>query len=189
MMGGPRISRGLQRACLDMRTPVALAALALVAGLSSAFASDSTQIERGRYLATIMDCGGCHTGGALMGKPDPGRYLAGSEVGFELPGLGIFYPRNLTGDPETGLGQWSKDDVVIALRTGVRPDGRELAPIMPWRMYRNLTDEDVSALAAYIKSLPAVSFQAPGPFGPDEPATAPHLSIRFPDGEVKSKAG
>jgi hypothetical protein len=49
-------------------------------------------IKRGEYLAAITDCTGCHTLGALQGKPDNGRYLAGSDVGLELPGLGIFYP-------------------------------------------------------------------------------------------------
>jgi mono/diheme cytochrome c family protein len=47
---------------------------------------------RGQYLARIMDCGGCHTPGALTGQPDMARYLAGSDVGFEIPGLGRFYP-------------------------------------------------------------------------------------------------
>lgn len=172
-----------------MRSPVILAALALAAAPFSALAAENDDVERGRYLAAIMACGGCHTGGNLMGKPDPARYLAGSEVGFELPGLGIFYPPNLTSDPETGLGQWSKDEIVSAVRTGVRPDGRELAPIMPWRMYRNLTDEDAWALAAYIKSLPPVRFQASGPFGPDEPANAPYFTIRFPEGQTKPHGG
>jgi len=172
---------------LQIKTPV-LAALALVAAPLSALASASAEVERGRYLAAIMDCGGCHTGGVLMGQPDPARHLAGSEVGFEMPGLGIFYPPNLTGDVETGLGQWSKDEIVTAVRTGVRPDGRELAPIMPWHAYGNLTDDDADALAAYIKSLPAVSFETPGRFGPGEPASAPYLTIRFPEG-TRPKTG
>ena len=82
-----------------------------------------------------MDCVGCHTGGALAGAPDPKLRLAGSDIGFGAPGLGVFYPPNLTPDQETGLGAWSEADIVKALRTGERPDGRELAPMMPWRSY------------------------------------------------------
>jgi len=80
-----------------------------------ALAADA-RLERGEYLARIMDCGGCHTTGALKGQPDQARYLAGSDVGFELPGLGIFYPPNLTGDVETGLGAWSEEEIVAAVR-------------------------------------------------------------------------
>ena len=73
--------------------------------------------------------------GALAGQPDPKLHLAGSNIGFGVPGLGVFYPPNLTPDRETGLGSWSEADIVRAVRQGVRPDGRELAPVMPWRNY------------------------------------------------------
>src|SRR5439155_43488 len=86
----------------------------------------------------------------------------------EMPGLGVFVGPNLTPDPETGLGEWSEAQIVRALQTGKRPDGRELAPIMPWRAFANLTKSDAHAIAAYLKSLPAVSHRVPGPFGPDE---------------------
>jgi mono/diheme cytochrome c family protein len=138
------------------------------------------QIKRGEYLATIMDCGGCHTAGALIGKPDPERYLAGSQVGFEIPGLGIFYPPNLTPDPETGLGAWSQADIVKAVRTGVRPDGRQLVPIMPYPHYAKLTDPDASALAAYLKNLKPIRNAAPTIVGPGEKPTAPYLSVVIP---------
>lgn len=146
---------------------------------SATFADDL--VERGKYLAAIMDCTGCHTGGVLMGKPDPERFLAGSEVGFRLPGLGVFYPSNLTPDEETGLGRWSAADIIKAVREGERPDGRVLAPIMPWRSYAALNDADAGALAAYLKSLPARSFQVAGPFGDGEAPTAPYLDMKFPD--------
>ena len=99
------------------------------------------QEDRGEYLARIMDCGGCHTPGYLKGKPDMARYLGGSDVGFEIPGLGIFYPPNLTSDP-TGAGSWTEAQIIAAVRTGVTPEGRQLAPIMPYHMYAALTDED-----------------------------------------------
>jgi mono/diheme cytochrome c family protein len=136
--------------------------------------------DRGAYLARIMDCGGCHTTGALRGEPDPAFYLAGSDVGFELPGLGILYPPNLTGDVETGLGAWTDQEVAAAVRTGMRPDGRMLVPVMPYYSYNALTDDDAAALASFIKSLPAVRNKAPDPAAPDGPAPAPYLSLEIP---------
>jgi mono/diheme cytochrome c family protein len=161
------------------RTVTTLSALGLVLmAVSPVGAND--QLKRGEYLATIMDCGGCHTTGALTGKPDAKRYLAGSEVGFQIPGLGVFYPPNLTPDRETGLGAWSKDDIVKAVRTGVRPDGRQLVPVMPYPHYSKLTDPDAQALAAYLKSLKPVQHAAPAMIGATEKPTAPYLSVVMP---------
>jgi hypothetical protein len=56
--------------------------------MATTAAAQGGEIERGRYLASIMDCGGCHTRGVFLGQPNPDLYLAGSEVGFHLPGLG-----------------------------------------------------------------------------------------------------
>lgn len=146
-----------------------------------AFAADPALIERGRYLAAIMDCGGCHTPGALVGKPEMSTPLAGSSVGFQVPGLGIFYPPNLTPHPEAGIGRWDEAAIIAAVRTGVRPDGRELAPAMPWRSYGALNDDDAKALAAYLKSLPVVDRKAPGPFGPGEKPAVPYFTVVVPD--------
>jgi hypothetical protein len=100
--------------------------------------------------------------------------------GFDLPGLGTFVGPNLTPDNETGLGSWSKDEIVTAIQTGVRPDGRILAPIMPWRAFAGLTKADAGAIADYLKSLPPVSRKAQGPFGPGEKPPVP-LMVVFPD--------
>jgi cytochrome c553 len=154
----------------------ALAAGCVVAASSVVHAQ--SQAKRGEYLASIMDCGGCHTTGALTGKPDPARHLAGSEVGFEVPGLGIFYPPNLTPD-ETGLAGWSAKDIITAVRTGVRPDGRKLA-VMPWQAYSKLTDADAQALAAYLRGLKPIRHKAPAMTGPSEKPTAPYLSVVVP---------
>jgi mono/diheme cytochrome c family protein len=138
-------------------------------------------ISRGEYLAHIMDCGGCHTPGALVGSPNVQRSLAGSDVGFRIPRLGIFYPPNLTPDPETGLGKWSTSDIVKAVRTGVRPDGRVLVPAMPYHSYSRLTDMDAQALAAYLKSLRPIRNQVPAIVGDSEKPTAPYLSVVMPN--------
>lgn len=121
-----------------------------------------TSLERGRYLVTVMDCGGCHTTGSLMGRPDPAKYLGGSEVGWLLPTLGVFYPSNLTPDP-SGIGSWTKQDIVKLLRTGETPEGRMVAPMMPWRAYSKASDADLDAIATYLKSVPAVKNEVPGP--------------------------
>ena len=99
------------------------ALIVTLAGFGAAQALAEGTNERGRYLATIMDCGGCHTPGAMTGQPDMAHALGGSDIGFEIPGMGIFYPPNLTSDKETGLGNWSAAEIVAAVRTGVRPDG------------------------------------------------------------------
>src|ERR1700746_3887299 len=83
------------------------------------------------------------------------------DVGLEVPGLGVFVAPNLTPDKVTGLGNWTKDQITTAIQTGVRPDGRILAPIMPWRAYAGLTKSDVGAIVQYLSSLPAISHAVP----------------------------
>jgi len=158
---------------------VALVLLTAI-GLGAATARAESPVERGRYLVGIMDCTGCHSTGALVGQPDATHFLAGSDVGFQIPGLGIFYPPNLTPDAQTGLGNWSEQDIATALRTGVRPDGRELAPAMPWRSYASLSDADVQAVAAYLKTLPAVSHAVPPLTGASEEPPAPYFTVVMP---------
>ena len=141
-------------------------------------AGAAQRIERGRYLAAIMDCSGCHNSGAFSPHPEAG-HLEGANVGHEVPGLGVFYPPNLTPHPDAGLGRWSEAQIAAAVRTGVRPDGRELSPAMPWRSYAALSDDDTLALAAYLKSLPPSPHRAP-PLATPETATAPYLRVQAP---------
>ena len=153
------------------------AALGTIAVLASVCArpaeAGSAEVARGRYLVSVISCGDCHTPGALLGRPDMARYLGGSDVGFAIPGFGVFVAPNLTPDPATGLGKWTEKEIATALTTGVRPDGRILAPIMPWRSFAHLTAADAMAIAVYLKSLPPVVHQVAGPFGPTESATVP----------------
>ena len=154
------------------RLPVMLAAAAGVAiAASLPLKAEMASTERGKYLVNLAGCNDCHTPGYFFGKPDMARFLGGSEVGFEIPGLGIFHGPNLTPDKETGLGGWTDAQVVTAITTGKRPDGRELAPIMPWRAFASLTKADVTAIAAYLQSLPPVKNKVPGPFGPNQKPT------------------
>jgi mono/diheme cytochrome c family protein len=158
---------------------VALCALSVaVVGLAGqAAARDQAALrERGRYLVTVMDCTGCHTPGALMGQPDASRYLAGSSIGFQGP-AGTVYPPNLTPDPQTGLGAWSDEAILAAVRTGRRPDGRALAPVMPWPSYASLTEDDGEAVVAYLRSLAPVSHKAPEPVPAGVEPRAPYLRL------------
>jgi len=157
--------------------PAAASLAALVAAIP---ASAETPVERGAYLAHIMDCGGCHNTGAFTPQPNLETPLAGSDIGFEMPGMGVFYPANLTPDKETGLGNWSDAEIITAFTTGVRPDGRQLAPIMPWMSYGHINAEDAGALVAYLRSLKPVSHRVPGPFAASDKPTAPYFTVVAP---------
>jgi len=143
-------------------------AAAAVLGASVAAQADEDQVARGKYLVTLGGCNDCHTPGAFLGKPDFSRSLAGSEVGFAIPGLGVFAGPNLTPDNETGLGKWTDDQIIAAITAGTTPEGRRLAPIMPYAALSHLTSDDAHAIVAYLRSLPPVKNAAPGPFGPKE---------------------
>jgi mono/diheme cytochrome c family protein len=162
-------------------TVIATAA-ALILAATAAQAADPAA-ERGKYLVSIAGCNDCHTPGYFLGKPDMARFLGGSEVGFEIPGLGVFHGPNLTPDKETGLGTWTDEQILTALQKGARPDGRMLAPIMPWHAFANLTVEDAKGIVAYLRSLPPVKNKVPGPFGPTETATGFVMKIVPPGGK------
>jgi mono/diheme cytochrome c family protein len=150
----------------------AVAAVTTAMPMTPAGAADPAAIARGKYLVTIASCHDCHTPGYFLGKPDMARFLGGSEVGFEMPGLGVFHGPNLTPDKATGLGDWTDAQIVAAIQKGQRPDGRMLAPIMPWHAFANFTKQDVDAIVAFLRSLPPVANKVPGPFGPNEPPTS-----------------
>jgi mono/diheme cytochrome c family protein len=162
---------------------IAAALAALCAPLlasTAADAADPAAVARGKYLVTIASCHDCHTPGYFLGKPDMARYLGGSDVGFELPGLGTFLGPNLTPDKETGLGNWTDAQIVAAIQTGARPDGRTLAPIMPYHAFANLTPQDAQAIVAFLRSIPPVQHKVEGPFGPTEAPTVYVMKIVRP---------
>lgn len=169
------------------RTPVGLAFLFLATSASSAPIADSAQVARGQYLVTMSGCNDCHTPGYFFGKPDEAKFLGGSDVGFEIPGLGVFVGRNITPDKETGIGSWTAKQIVTAIQSGQRPDGRELAPIMPWHAFAQLTPEDAGAIAAFLQSVKPVSNAVPGPFKPGEKVSTFVFRI-LPPGETAAAA-
>src|SRR5215470_787331 len=168
------------------RSGVVLAAVAIATGAAayavwSGVEAVGAQVARGKYLVQLAGCTDCHTPGHLLGKPDIARFLGGSDVGFEMPGLGIFVGPNLTPDNGTGLGSWTSDEIVTAIQTGVRPDGRILAAIMPWRAYAGLRQSDAAAIVEYLRSLPPVINKVPGPLGLDEKAAVFRMRMVPPD--------
>lgn len=151
-------------------TALACSALAWAAAPKGkpAAAADKGKVERGAYLVRAMGCGDCHTPGTLFGSPDFDRLLSGSELGWKGP-WGISFARNLTPDLETGIGYYSEDEIVTALRTGMKPDGSPMLPPMPWQNLSGLTDADMHAVAAYLLSLKPVKHAVPAAVPPGKP--------------------
>jgi mono/diheme cytochrome c family protein len=99
-------------------------------------------IARGEYVATIAGCMTCHS-------PDRSRPLAGGPIDKWLA-------PNITPDKETGIGNWKDEQVIAAIRQGVRYDGVRLLPIMPYASYHRMTDDDAKAVVAYLRAQPPI---------------------------------
>ena len=154
------------------------------------------QVARGKYLVTTAGCNDCHTPwkmGAAGPEPDMSRMLSGHPEKMELPAppqpsgpwivsaaatntawsgpWGISYTANLTPDKETGLGKWTLRQFTDTIRTGRHLGrGRPILPPMPIPMYKHFTDEDLQAIFAYLRTIPAVKNKVPEPLAPP-PAT------------------
>jgi cytochrome c553 len=150
-----------------------------------------TSAERGAYLVNAMGCHDCHTPfkmGPNGPEPDMTRPLIGHPEGMKLgpaPTLdpasgwgwaaaatntafsgpwGISYSANLTPDQNTGLGIWTEDMFVRAIREGKHMGtSRPILPPMPWPVFRNLNDDDLKAIFAHLKTLKAISNHVPEP--------------------------
>jgi mono/diheme cytochrome c family protein len=155
--------------------------------------AQSQAIDRGKYLVTIMGCHDCHSPKA-NNEPDPKRLLSGHPANEKLlpvpAGLlgpdkwgtlannhltawvgpwGVSFAANLTPDKVTGLGAWTPDMFVKALRTGKhRGDGRTILPPMPWQLYVNVTEADLRAMFAYLMTLPPINNMVPTPLPPEK---------------------
>ncbi len=101
-------------------------------------------VARGKYLAEAADCAACHT--APGGAPFAGGLAMES-------GFGTIFATNITPDPDYGIGRWNADDFWRALHDGVRRDGQQLYPAMPYTSYRGMTREDADAIYAYVMQL------------------------------------
>jgi len=160
--------------------------------------TNDEMIARGRYMVTVSSCNDCHTPkifGPQGMKLDSSRLLSGHTAGSPLPPIdtnalhpgywllsggdltawvgpwGMTFTQNLTPDSATGIGAWTAENFVKSIRTGKHlgmDGGRPIMPPMPWEMIRNMTDEDLNAIFAYLKSLPAISNQVPAPVSPPD---------------------
>ena len=153
--------------------------------------SEKEMIERGKYLVTAGGCHDCHSPKVfgpqgpkidetkiLSGHPaemklaefdpailEPGKYvLFTQDVTAAIGPWGASFAANLTPDNETGIGTWQPEMFINALRTGKHLGaGRPILPPMPWEMVGKLTDEDLQAVFAYLKSIPPIKNKVPDP--------------------------
>jgi len=130
------------------------AAIAALLFVAPAAAQDAALLERGKHLIEVTGaCGNCHTPMGPQG-PVPGRTLAGGTVFDEPPFRAV--ASNITQDPETGIGRWTDAQIARAIREGIRPDGRIIGPPMPAGLYRGLSDRDLAAMVAYLRTVAPV---------------------------------
>lgn len=133
----------------------------------------------GEYMATIMLCGHCHWTPDKNLAPQKGKEFSGG-MPFAIPALGkgTLYARNITSDPETGIGKWTEDQIFTVVKTMTKPDGKIIQGPMQFMLgpWSQLDDKDLHAVAAYIKKLPPVvnkvpdSTFVPAAGGPPPPA-------------------
>ena len=142
-----------------MRTIAATLSVILAALLLAGTSAAETPLERGTYLMeSVAACPICHTPWDEDGQIAD-RHFAGGLV-FEEDEY-TAYASNITPDPETGIGSWSDEQIVAAIREGKRPDGSIIGPAMPIALYRGMSDRDVQAIVAYLRSIPPIENQVP----------------------------
>ncbi len=129
------------------RAALLLLMLAAPVAARAAGAPDYASVEAGRGAAILADCIGCHT--AAGGKP-----FAGGLV-LETP-FGKLAAPNITPDDDTGIGKWSREEFVRAVKTGIAPGGRHLYPAMPYPWYARMSDTDAGAIFDYLRTVAPV---------------------------------
>jgi mono/diheme cytochrome c family protein len=111
------------------------------------------KVKKGFYLATIGHCFECHTPMTPKGRDFASAYGKG---GFEFPGpWGVSVSRNITSSKTAGIGGWTDEEIKRAITKGIRKDGTPLKPPMGFEFYTNMTDADLDALVAYLRTVPA----------------------------------
>jgi len=139
--------------------------------------ADRDRVIHGEYLVELLGCGACHTDGALEGAPELQRALGGSSIGIawsnplgtERPG--VVFPSNITPDVDTGIGAWSNEQIANAIRAGVGRHGSRRIQTMPWQGYARISNDDVDAMVAYLRSIPVVQHRVPANVEPGERTT------------------
>jgi hypothetical protein len=152
-------------------------------------------VKRGAYLVNTSACHDCHSPKVMTPRgpePDPARLLSGHPSEIQLAPInkevlkgwvlfnehntaavgpwGVSFSANISGD-ETGIGAWSEEQFLKAIKEGKykgMEGSRSLLPPMPWPVYRNMTDEDLLAIFAYLKTTKPVRNIVPAPIAPDQ---------------------
>jgi mono/diheme cytochrome c family protein len=126
-------------------------------------ASAQTPVERGSYLVNgVLTCGNCHTPRGPGGVFAMDRQLSGGPQEWDTPTFKV-KGSNITPDRDTGIGGWTDAQVKRALTEGVRPDGTQLATIMPYGFYKVFTPGDLDAVVAYVRSIAPVGNKVQAP--------------------------
>jgi hypothetical protein len=178
----------------------ALVAIVISVGCAAQGAADhenTAAAKRGEYLVNTSGCHDCHTPfkmGPQGPEPDMSRMLSGhpetfpvaTSAGAKSPWAwaaaetntafsgpwGISYTANLTPDRNTGLGIWTEDMFMRAIRTGRHMgQARPINPPMPWPAYRNFTDDDLKAIFTYLRTIPPITNHVPDYVPPPAAAT------------------
>jgi len=124
-------------------------------------------VRHGRYIVSTIGCSFCHTPVRTDGSLVDGMLFAGGQKWTAAP-FGDFVSYNLTSDKETGLGGWTDDQIKTVLTKGIRPDGTRMLPFpMPWPSYASLTASDLTAIVAYLRTIPPISNRIPPPARPN----------------------
>lgn len=166
-----------------------------VLAITSAFiVACQSPVERGKYLVTITGCNDCHTTkkiGPNGPEPDMSKMLAGYPEDFKMPAppnaptdapwpivtnptltawsgpWGVSFAANLTPDQNTGLGIWTEKMFVDAMRTGKHMGiSRPILPPMPWQDIAAMSDADLKAVFAYLRTIPPIVNHVPDPLPP-----------------------
>ena len=137
-------------------------AIAFALAATATTVQAQTPVERGKYLVnTIMTCQNCHTPKGERGAPIYERDLS-SGLSWDEPPFKVT-ASNITQDKETGIGSWTDAQIKTALRKGERPNGVHLAAIMPADFYEILTENDLNAIVAYLRTVKPVKQTYPDP--------------------------
>lgn len=139
---------------------VSLITLWVLCAASAAQAQKPGSVERGKYLMQgVVACGNCHFQRGPQGEPLTDKGLSGGMV-FDEPPFKA-YAANITPDAQTGIGKWTDAQLAKAIREGIRPDKTSIGPPMPIGFYRNMSDNDLASIIAYLRAQPAVANEVP----------------------------
>ena len=131
---------------------IGLAGSPCTASVATVARTDAALIEQGRYLAAAGDCISCHT------RPQGVPFAGGLPI---TTPFGVIYSANITPDVATGIGAWSEREFARALHEGIAADGRHLYPAFPYTAYTKVSDQDVQAIYAFLRSLAPVRYTPP----------------------------